>query len=478
MRGNMVKEDFVTSSGVTDPSWDLLTDPVAKPVEVRLEPRAAGAKFPISARLRAESHRLIPGGAHTYAKGDDQYPEDAPSFIERGKGCYVWDCDGNRFIEYGSGLRSITLGHAYAPVIEAAAAQMQLGANFVRPARLELQLAERFLGFIGQPDSMVKFAKNGSDCTTAAVKLARAYTGRDYIAICGDQPFFSTDDWFIGATPMHSGIPQAVRDLTLRFRYNDLASIEALFSEHPGQVAAIILEAATADAPAPGFLEGAKALCHKHGAVFIIDETITGFRCRKNSAQLFYGVRGDLSIWGKGIANGFALSALVGEPHIMNLGGINHERPRLFLLSTTHGAESHAMAACIAVMDEYDRIGATELMHQQGEKLKAGVLGLISQNNLQGYVDVVGPGANLAYVTCDREGRRSQVYRTIFMQEMIAQGLLGPSFVINCAHDDSAIDQTLSGLEKVLPVYARAIADGPERFLKGRPVKPVWRSQN
>src|ERR1700728_1903244 len=145
-----------------------------------------------SRTLQSTAHKLIPGGAHTYAKGDDQFPECAPAFIERGKGCHAWDVDGNEFIEYGMGLRSVTLGHAFEPAIQAASRQMQLGATFTRPARIEVEAADEFLRLIDGAD-MVKFAKNGSDVTTAAVKLARAYTGRDMVAICGDQPFFSTD---------------------------------------------------------------------------------------------------------------------------------------------------------------------------------------------------------------------------------------------------------------------------------------------
>jgi glutamate-1-semialdehyde 2,1-aminomutase len=165
--------------------------------------------FAESRRLQGRSHAVIPGGSHTYAKGDDQFPEQAPGFIDRGKGCHVWDVDGNEFIEYGMGLRSVTLGHAFEPVVEAAYKQMQLGVNFSRPARIEVDLAEAMLGLIDGAE-MVKFAKNGSDVTTAAVKLARAYTGRNLIAVCGDQPFFSTDDWFIGSTEMNAGIPQAI----------------------------------------------------------------------------------------------------------------------------------------------------------------------------------------------------------------------------------------------------------------------------
>ena len=229
--------------------------------EKRISPQSKD--FSRSRELQAKAHRLIPGGAHTYAKGDDQFPEQAPGFIVRGKGCHSWDLDGNEFIEYGMGLRAVTLGHAYEPVVQAASEQMKLGVNFSRPAKLEVDLAESLLQFIGGAD-MVKFAKNGSDVTTAAVKLARAYTGRDMIAICGDQPFFSTDDWFIGVTPLDAGIPRAISDLTVTFHYNDLASVRALFEQYPNQIACLLLEAEASQQPAPGLpisKECIKAAC-------------------------------------------------------------------------------------------------------------------------------------------------------------------------------------------------------------------------
>ena len=262
--------------------------------------------------LQPKAHALIPGGAHTYAKGDDQYPEQAPSFIARGKGCHVWDIDGNEFIEYGMGLRAVGLGHAFEPVLQAAYKQMQLGSNFTRPAKIEVDAAEALLEIVDGAD-MVKFAKNGSDVTTAAVKLARAYTGRDLIAICGDQPFFSTDDWFIGTTEMDAGIPEAVAKLTLKFRYNDLASLADLFDQHPGKIACVVMEAETATAPTPGYLTQVKHLCEQRGAVLIFDEMITGFRWHIGGAQKFHGVVPHLSTFGKAMGNGFAVSALAGE---------------------------------------------------------------------------------------------------------------------------------------------------------------------
>src|SRR6266481_1603435 len=308
--------------------------------------------FSKSREFQPKAHKLIPGGAHTYAKGDDQFPERAPGFIVRGKGCHSWDLDGNEFIEYGMGLRAVALGHAFEPVVEAAYRQMKLGINFSRPSTLEVHLAESFLQLIDGAD-MVKFAKNGSDVTTAAVKLARAFTGRDMVAICGDQPFFSVDDWFIGSTPLSAGIPKAIQSLTVKFQYNDLPSLQKLFRQYPGRIACVILEAETTVAPASGFLEGLQELIRENGAVFILDEMITGFRWHLGGAQTYYHLRPDLSTFGKAIANGFSVAALVGRRDLMELGGLHHDKERVFLLSTTHGAETHGLAAAIETMRVY-----------------------------------------------------------------------------------------------------------------------------
>ncbi len=237
----------------------------------------APAGWEASRRLLERYRALVPGAAHTYAKGHDQYPADLAPFIVRGHGSHVWDVDGNEYVEYGSGLRSVTLGHGHPRIVAAATEAMVHGTNFVRPARLEVDVAEAFLGNFDRLD-MVKFAKNGSDVTTAAVRLARAATGRDVVAICRDQPFFSTDDWFIGATAMPAGIPEVTRHLTVPFSYNDLESLRVVLANHRDRVACVVLEAATAVEPEPGFLDGVRRLCDESGAILILDEMITGFR--------------------------------------------------------------------------------------------------------------------------------------------------------------------------------------------------------
>ena len=438
---------------------------------------ASPKDFSKSRALQPKAHRLIPGGAHTYAKGDDQYPEQAPAFIARGKGCHVWDLDGNEFIEYGMGLRAVTLGHAFEPVVEAAYKQMQLGINFTRPAKIEVDLAEAMLEVVDGAD-MVKFAKNGSDVTTAAVKLARAYTGRDLIAICGDQPFFSIDDWFIGTTEMNAGIPQAITEMTLKFRYNDLESLRELFDQYPGQIACVVMEAEAATPPAAGYLNQVKELCEERGAVLIFDEMITGFRWHLGGAQKFHGVVPHLSTFGKAMGNGFAISALAGKREIMRLGGLDHDQARVFLLSTTHGAETHALAASLETLRIYRERNVVEFLWRQGERLRALVNQSIAENRLEGFFELMGRPCNLVFVTRDQDHNRSQAFRTLFMQELIRRGVIAPSFVVSFSHSDADIERTAEAVYRAHVVYRKALDEGIDKYLEGRPVKPVNRRYN
>jgi glutamate-1-semialdehyde 2,1-aminomutase len=443
--------------------------------QIGVESAAARPKdFSRSRALQVEAHRLIPGGGHTYAKGDDQFPEDAPGFIVRGKGCHAWDLDGNEFIEYGMGLRAVTLGHASEPVVDAAYRQMLLGTNFTRPAKLEVDLAEVMLEVVDGAQ-MVKFAKNGSDVTTAAVKLARAFTGRNMVAICADQPFFSTDDWFIGSTQMNAGIPRAVSDLTVTFRYNDPDNLRELFERHPSQISCVFMEAEAATIPVPGYLSAVKDLCERNGALLIFDEMITGFRWHLGGAQKFHGVVPHLSTFGKAMGNGFAISALAGKREIMRLGGLDHDQPRVFLLSTTHGAETHALAASLETIRIFREQNVVEFLWTQGERLRSGIDQCIGRHGITRYFEISGRPCNLIYQTRDKGGRPSQLFRTLFLQELIRGGIIAPSFVVSFSHSDEDIDRTIGVVDRALDVYAKALDGGVEKYLTGRPVKPVNR---
>ena len=431
-----------------------------------------------SRELAERARRLIPGGCHTYAKGDDQYPIEAPGFIARGSGCHVFDADGNEYIEYGMGNRAVGLGHAFAPVIDAARRELERGCNFTRPTPLEVECAEQFLELIPGAE-MVKFCKNGSDATSGAIKLARAYTGRDLIAICGDQPFFSSDDWFIGTTAVNSGVPKAVINLTLKFRYNNLDDIRAMFSAHPIAIACLIMEAARSADPAPGYLEAVRDLCHANGALLIFDEMITGFRWHVGGAQGYYRVTPDLSTFGKALANGFSVSALSGRREFMRLGGLDHtDRPRVFLLSTTHGSETHALAAAMTTMRTYRDEPVIEHLYRQGERLAKGISSAAARHSLSDHVKVVGKACCLAYETRDGAGKPSQAFRSLFLQETIRRGVLMPSLVVSYAHADEDIERTIEAVDGALKVYRMALDDGVSRYLVGRPSQIVYRTFN
>lgn len=429
--------------------------------------------FDRSNALQDELHRLIPGGAHTYARGSDQYPDAMAPVLSRGRGARVWDVDGNEYVEYGMGLRSVTLGHAFAPVDDAVRAAIADGVNFSRPTQLEFDAARDFLDLVPGAD-MVKFAKNGSDVTTAAVRLARAVTGRLGVAVA-DQPFFSVDDWFIGTTDMAAGIPAAATDPIRRFRYNDLHSLEEILVD--GDTACVFLEAATGQAePIPGFLEGVRELCTRHEVLLVFDEMITGFRWSEHGAQGVYGVTPDLSTWGKGMGNGYAVAALAGRREFMELGGLNTDRERVFLLSTTQGPERVGLAAFRAVAAVYRASDPVGAMESAGRALADGVNSAARAAGLADHVQVIGRPSCLVFATRNADGVPSQAFRTLFLQELIARGVLGQSFVTSAAHDSDDIELTIDAATAALGPYGDALAArSVEGLLRGRPVAPAIR---
>ena len=432
------------------------------------------ARFARSTALQARLHALVPGGAHTFAKGSDQYPEGMAPVLVRGHGARVWDVDGNEYVEYGMGMRAITLGHGYGPVVDAVRAAIGDGVSFSRPTALELAAAEDFLALVPGAD-MVKFAKNASDATSAAVRLARAATGREVVALCADQPYFASQDWFIATLPIRTGVPAAVRALTRTFPYNDLAALEAVLAAEP--VAAVVLEAASALAePAPGYLEGVRALCDRHGTVLVFDETITGFRWAAGGAQAVYGVTPDLSTWGKAMGNGFSVAALAGRRALMELGGLRTDGPRVFLLSSTNGAETTGLAAFRAVARAYRETDPVATMERQGRALADGVNAAAAEAGIGEHLTVVGRPSCLVFRTADATGAPSQAMRTLYLAEILRRGVLGQSYVISAAHTDADVAQTVEAARAALPAYRKGLETGrPEELFPGRPVAPAHR---
>ena len=441
---------------------------------------------------------VIPGGAHTYSRGSDQFPANAPQVLERGEGAWVWDAAGRRYLDYGMALRAVTLGYAYPSVAQAAYREIMKGNNLTRASVVELEAAELIVDLIPAAQ-MVKFAKNGSNVTTGAAKVARAYTGRRYICIPRQHPFFSFDDWFIGTTPMTRGIPQSHASSTLVFDYGDIRSLEALFAQHPGEIAGVMLEPATTQLPCPpecrrtlsyeaaghqcshgeNFLHAVQRLCRANGALFILDEMITGFRWHLQGAQHYFGVDPDLSTFGKAMANGFSVAALVGRREIMQVGAI--DRPgaeRTFLLSTTHGGEMSGMAAFIETVRVYRELAVCEHLWRYGEQLRSGLAAVAAECGVSDRFVMEGPAVALNFVTRDANNQPSLELRTLFCQEMIRHGVLMPWIAFSLAHGDAELDLTLGAARKALAVYAKALSDGVGRYLEGPAVKPVFRTFN
>ena len=424
-------------------------------------------------------HELIPAGAHTYSKGDDQFPYLAPKGIVRGKGVKVWDVDGNEYIDWAMGLTAVSLGHAYEPVLDAVRKELELGANFQRPAVIELEFAERLKKLFPYFD-MFKFAKNGSTVTTAAVKLARAYTERELVAVPAEHPFFSYDDWFIGSTPCDFGIPGQYKSLTRKFSYNNLESLEKMFLENPNQIACVMMEPVKFDAPDEGYLKGVQALCKKYGAVFILDEMITGFRYHLQGAHQMFDVIPDLATYGKGAGNGFSVAFLAGKREIMEMGAVIPGKKKVFLVSTTHGSETHALAAAIRTIDIMENEQVVQKNWEKGRRVLAETNAIIREYGMERYLEMIGYPVWPALVCKDSEGAVSMAYRTLFLQEMIKRGLLFQgTFTFAHLHGDSEIDQTLEAFRESCGVYREAIEKKTvEGLLVGEPVKPVFREIN
>lgn len=421
---------------------------------------------------------VIPGGCHTYSRGDDQYPSNAPQIFEKGKGAYLYTPKGEKFLDYGMALRAVTLGYGEENVANAAIEQIWKGNNLTRASLVELEAAEAFVDLIPSID-MVKFAKNGSTVTSAAIKMARAYTGRKYIVRCFDHPFFSYDDWFIGDTPLTRGIPQEHYALTLNFRYNDITSLKVLFEKYPNQIAGVILEPATSSHPIDEFLYKVKELCHKNGALFILDEMITGFRWHLQGAQVYYDIEPDLCTFGKGMANGFSVAALAGKREFMRIGGIKEEgAERVFLTSTTHGAEMCGLGALIRTIQFYKENNVVGHMWNYGRKLIRGMNEIAKEFSISECFEVGGIECSPNYITRDANKNISLAFRTLFSQEMIRNGVLMPWIAVSYSHTDVELEKTLEATREALKVYSKALNDGVEKHLQGAVIKPVFRKYN
>lgn len=435
-------------------------------------------QFSQSRAFSKRIHDVIPGGAHTYSKGDDQFPYNSPGAIVKGKGAHVWDLDGNEFIDCSMGLTSVCIGHGHEPIAQAVSEAAFAGTNFQRPAVIELEAARLFLETV-QSGDMVKFAKNGSTVTTAAVKLARAFTGRNRVAVAREHNFFSYDDWFIVTTPCARGIPSATRELTVSFSYNNYESVESLLSNNDHDIACLIMEPVKFDPPKDDFLNKVSSLCKDRGVLLILDEMVSGFKWSLQGAHNFYGdLKPDMVTWGKGIANGFSACALTGRAEVMDLGGIRKEgTEKLFLISSTNGAETTGLAAMMATIHEFNAHGMINSNWARGAALKQKLEETIQRHGLNDFLQLLGYPCLFVLACRDHAKEPDDAFRTLMMQEMIARGVLFQGlFYTTWSHQETELNQQATAFDGACAVYRKAIDAGTtDGLLVGRPVKPVFR---
>jgi glutamate-1-semialdehyde 2,1-aminomutase len=427
----------------------------------------------LNARYRASNAMIeralitIPLGSQTFSKSITQFPRGvSPLFIARGQGSHVWDVDGNEYVDFMNGLLSVSIGYNHPGVNEAVRAQLENGVIFSLPHVLEAEVAEMLVELIPCAE-MVRFGKNGTDATSAAIRLARAHTGRERILVCG---YHGWQDWYIGSTARHLGVPKAVRELTHTFKYNDIPCLEALFSRYPGEVAAVIMEPMNIAWPEPGYLARAREIAHANGALFIFDETITGCRFAKGGAQELFGVTPDLATFGKGIGNGFPLSAVVGKREIMR-------RMEDIFFSGTFGGETLSLAAAKKVLGMIANGDVVQRLRTTGEKVMEGLNRLIARYGAEEMIKLNGHPSWTLLEFRDTGGYTSWQLKTLYLQEMFRRGILTiGTHNISYAHDDVDVAKLLGAYDEVLPLLVSAVKDANlEHFLEAKPLEPVFK---
>ena len=411
--------------------------------------------------------KSIPLGSQTFSKSAIQLPAgETPYFLSHGDGGQVWDVDGNAFVDLGCGLLSVTLGYRDPDVDAAIHAQMNNGISFSLATELETQLAERLIDIIPCAE-MVRFGKNGSDATSGCIRVARAATGRDRVAVCG---YHGWQEWYIGATSRNKGIPKAVSELTHPFPYNDLDALHALLNQYPGEFAAVIMEPMSTIEPTPGYHAELAALARQHGAIFIFDEIVTGFRYSLGGAQEYFGVTPDLAAFGKGMGNGMPISAVVGRADLMA------EMGEVFF-SSTFGGETLSLAASIAVIDKMQREPVIEKIWQTGSQLATDVTARIAKYGLQNVFTLCGKAPWTLVAFQDHPDARKEAIRTMWMREMTHRGVLTlGSHNICYAHDDADMTIVVAAWDHALAAVRAALDNGAlEEQLTCPVIEPIFR---
>lgn len=411
--------------------------------------------------------KTIPLGTQTFSKSKTQYPRGvSPYYIVRGEGSHVWDADGNKYVDFINGLASITLGYKDPDVTAAVQAQMEDGVIFSLPHPIEIEAAEKITEMVPCAE-MVRFGKNGSDATSGAIRLARAYTRRDRVAVCG---YHGWQDWYIGSTPRNKGVPKAVQALTHGFNYNDIESLHKLFCQYPNEFAAVIMEPMNTSEPQRGFLTQVAEMARSNGALFILDETITGFRYANGGAQEYFGVTPDLATLGKGLANGYPVSAVVGKAEIMQM------MEEIFF-SFTFGGEALSLAAACATMTKLQKEPVIETLAKQGQKIFTGVQAILRQCQLDEAITISGHPSWSFLNIKDCGNISSWEIKTLFLQELFNRGFLSfGTHNMSYSHSDEDLDKLLSAYQEIFPLISKAIHENKlADYLRCEPLVPLFK---
>jgi glutamate-1-semialdehyde aminotransferase len=419
-------------------------------------------RFATSRAWWERAERVIPMGTQTLSKSPTQWVQGTlPIYLERGQGSHVWDVDGNEFIDYPMSLGPVILGHAEPAVNDAIAAQLQHGITFTMMHPLEVEVAERIVAMVPGVEA-VRFGKSGSDALSAAIRAARAYTGRDLVLVAG---YHGWHDWYIGTTTRNAGVPVPVRELSIAFPFNDLDALGDLLKRHGSRVAAVTLEPSGAEVPAPGYLQSVVDLAHEHGAVAVFDEIITGFRLGRAGARERYGVLPDISCYGKALGNGMPISAVAGTWQVMQVF-------EDIFFSGTHGGETLSLAAAKATLDMLADGSVHAAINQRGRRMLDGITRLIEQHDVGHRVRVGGEPerAVLAFPGADTLVVKSYVQQTLADHGALFNG----GMFICYRHTDEDVDRALAGFDEAFGTLAAK--DDVLGLLRGAPVQPVFRN--
>jgi glutamate-1-semialdehyde 2,1-aminomutase len=426
---------------------------------------------PMTRYSKSEEHldraeQTIPLGSQTFSKSRTLYPVGiSPLYATRAKGAKIWDVDGNQYIDLVSALASVTLGYGDKGVERAVKQQLKIGVSMSLPGILEAEVAELIVNLVPSAE-MVRFGKNGSDATAAAIRLARAFTGREHIVVCG---YHGWQDWYIGSTTRNKGVPESVSALTHKFEYNNIESLKLVLNEYQGKIAAVIMEPMNLVYPKPGFLESVKKLTHEAGALLIFDEIITGFRFAKGGAQELFSITPDISTLGKGIANGFPLSAVVGRREVMM------QMEEIFF-SGTFGGELLSLAAAKHLLKLHSREDICGKLYSQGKDLSNSVEDKIRQFGLEDVLMLSGH-PTWKFFNWGEYGTYSRdEIKTYFFQEIFKEGLLMTgTHNISLAHSPKISNEIIDIYQKVFGKLKNALESDSLRIkLKTKPLKPLF----